>query len=73
MTHCMTFKFLACQTCQAKIHCDQCGEDVVAKLRNHGITGSIDLNMTARSIAVDTDMDIDDLEILLEDLGLLVD
>ncbi len=73
MTHRMTFKFLACQTCSAKIHCDQCGEEVVSKLRQHGITGSIDLNMNAKAIAVDTDMDIDDLEILLEDLGLLVD
>ena len=73
MNHSMTFNFLACQTCHAKIHCDQCGEDVIAKLRNHGITGAIDLNMAAKSIAVDTDMEIDDLEILLEDLGLLVD
>ena len=73
MTHRMTFQFLPCQTCSAKIHCEQCGEDVVAKLRQHGIAGSIDMNMNAKSIAVDTDMDIDDLEILLEDLGLLVD
>lgn len=73
MNHQVTFSYLACQTCQAKIHCDRCGEEVAGSLMNMDGVERVEMNMKAKSLVVSGDVDVDDLEIKLEDLGLLVD
>lgn len=72
MTHSMTFIYLACQTCQAKIHCDQCGEDVTSSLLQMDGIEKIELNMVAKTISISGSADMDDLECKLEDLGFLL-
>ena len=73
MTYRMTFQYLACQTCTAKIHCDRCGEEITeALLRLDGVD-DVALNMVAKTISVTADADLDDIECKLEDLGVLVD
>ena len=73
MTHQMTFTYLACQTCHAKIHCEHCGEEVSQSLLQMSGVDSVELNMITRRLSVSGSFDIDDLEIKLEDLGFLVD
>lgn len=73
MNHQVTFSYLACQTCQAKIHCDRCGEEVASSLMNMDGVERVEMNMKAKSLIVSGAVDVDDLEIKLEDLGLLVD
>ena len=73
MNHQITFLYLACQTCQAKIHCEQCGEDVTNSLLQMGGVDSVALNMVAKTLAVSGNISGDDLEMKLEDLGFLID
>ena len=73
MTYQMTFQYLACQTCQAKIHCDRCGEEVKQSLLRLEGVDSVELNMVAGTISVSASADPDDIECKLEDLGILVD
>lgn len=73
MNHQITFLYLACQTCQAKIHCEQCGADVTNSLLQMGGVDSVALNMVAKTLAVSGNISGDDLEMKLEDLGFLID
>ena len=73
MTHSMTFIYLACQTCQAKIHCDRCGEDVTNSLLQMDGVENVELNMVTKTCSIGGSFDIDDLECKLEDLGFLID
>ena len=73
MTYRMTFQYLACQTCTAKIHCDRCGEEVAQSLLRLDGVDNVEINMVAKTISVTADADPDDIECKLEDLGVLVD
>ena len=73
MNHQITFLYLACQTCQAKIHCEQCGEDVTNSLLQMGGVDSVALNMVAKTLTVSGNISSDDLEMKLEDFGFLID
>ena len=73
MTHQMAFTYLACQTCNAKIHCDRCGEEVSQSLLQMNGVDDVEINMITRRISVSGSFDIDDIECKLEDLGFLVD
>ena len=73
MNYQITFLYLACQTCQAKIHCEQCGADVTNSLLQMGGIDRVALNMVARTLSVSGNISGDDLEMKLEDLGFLID
>ena len=73
MIHQILFTYLSCQTCQAKIHCDQCGATLSQSLLATNEINHIDLNMTSKTVTIDSPLDLNDLEIRLEDLGVLVD
>ena len=73
MTYQMTFQYLACQPCTAKIHCDRCGEEVAQSLLRLDGVDNVEINMVAKTISVTADADLDDIECKLEDLGVLVD
>ena len=73
MIHQVSFIYLACQTCQAKIHCDQCGETLSQSLLQRSGIIQADLNMISKIATIDSSLPADDLEICLEDLGVLMD
>ena len=73
MNHQITFLYLACQTCQAKIHCEQCGADVTNSLLQMGGVDRVALNMVAKTLTVSGNISSDDLEMKLEDFGFLID
>ncbi|MGN1027479.1 MAG: heavy-metal-associated domain-containing protein [Faecousia sp.] len=66
------FTYLDCQKCKERIRCDDCEKRLTeALLRIRGIR-SADIQMAAKSLCVDTDLDADTLEEALEDLGIFV-
>lgn len=73
MTYQTSFIYLACQTCQAKIHCEKCAAEArEALLRMDGVDGA-EVDMVTKTLSVSGNAEIDEVEIKLEDLGLLVD
>ena len=73
MIHQMSVQYPTCQTCQAKIHCDQCSRELEDRLLRMDEISRADLNLITKIITVETDLDADDLEAVLEDIGLFVD
>ena len=72
MTHSLSISYLACQTCHAKIHCDECEKRLEeALMRMQGINGA-SIQMAAKQCLVDGDIDADTLEEVLEDLGIFM-
>ena len=72
MTHSFSISYIACQTCPAKIHCDQCEKQLEeALMRSKEINGA-SVQIGAKSVLIDSDLDADTLEELLENLGIFV-
>lgn len=68
MEYTYDFTYLKCQSCTAKIHCDDCAEQIHERLARHVNKAEIDI--AAKRIAIDAgSMDEDDLLDLLEDIG----
>ena len=65
----ISFTYLPCQSCSAKIHCDQCSDLVAASLINMQGVASAAVDMVKKQLTVSGTMDLDELEERLEDLG----
>ena len=63
--------YLKCQSCTAKIHCEDCAAEIQERLLKQGVKAHIDIpNRAAR---IETGMDEDDLLDLLEEIGVFAD
>ena len=72
MTHRFPFFYMGCQTCQARVHCEECEERLSQMLmRLEGINGAV-VQMANKQLAIDGDLDSGTLEGTLEDLGIFV-
>ena len=72
MTHRFPFFYMGCQTCQARVHCEECEERLSQMLmRLEGINGAV-VQMANKQLAIDRDLDSGTLEETLEDLGIFV-
>ena len=72
MTHSLSISYLACQTCHAKVHCDECEKRLEeALMRMQGVNGA-SIQMAAKQALIDGLIDIDTLEEALEDLGIFI-
>ena len=72
MTHSLYISYLACQTCHAKIHCDECEKRLEeALMRMQGVNGA-SIQMGTKQALIDGPIDIDTLEEVLEDLGIFI-
>lgn len=72
MTHRFPFFYMGCQTCQARVHCEECEERLSQMLmRLEGINGAV-VQMANKQLAIDGDLDSGTLEETLEDLGIFV-
>ena len=72
MTHNLSISYLACQTCHAKVHCDECEKRLAeALMRMQGIN-SASIQIAARQALIDGSIDADTLEEALEDLGIFI-
>lgn len=62
------FTYLSCQSCTAKIHCDDCAAQIHERLARNVASARIDI--AAKRICIDAGgMDEMDLLDLLEDIG----
>lgn len=73
MKHDLSFVYLACQTCQEKIRCDECEEKLASAMQQKDGIDTVTLSMKTKRISVEGSADLDDVEILLEDLGLFLE
>ena len=72
MKHELNFFHLACQTCQAKIHCEQCGEELTQSLLKFDGIHAVQIDMVAKSATVDAEIGEEKIEAYLEDIGLFL-
>ena len=73
MNHRILFTYIPCQTCNAKIHCDQCAKEMTdSLLKLDGVSGVV-IDMKNKVATVQCAMDRDDLEACMEDVGLFPD
>lgn len=70
MTYTFSFSYLGCQTCQAHIHCKECGERLGGMLMGREGVKSVEMQMAEKQLTIETDMDRDTLEEAMEDLGI---
>lgn len=73
MQYTTSVTYLTCQTCQAKIHCDECGKRLEETL--HAIDGirRIVVDLPNQRLEADSTLSVDDFAELLEDYGLFSD
>lgn len=65
--------YLACQSCTAKIHCDDCSATLRERLLGRPGVTAAEVDVGKRSLHICADMDEDDLLDLLEDIGIFAD
>ena len=72
MTQTLTVSCLSCGFCKAKNHCETCGADLAAALlRREGISEAA-VNIPDRTLRITHSLDGDDLEDLLDGMGVLL-
>ena len=71
MNYSYTITYLKCQSCTAKIHCEDCAAEIQERLLKDGVKGVVDI--PNRSACIATDMDEDDLLDLMEEIGVFAD
>lgn len=73
MTETLRITYMNCGFCTAKNHCKRCGQELEEALTARPGVGGAAVNIPDHTITVDHDLDPDDLEDLLDGMGLLVD
>lgn len=64
-----TINFLKCQACHAKVNCDKCEKEILAYLAPETDIKVSAIDMNAKTISIETDLDRDDAIDILEDIG----
>ena len=73
MTYNLSISYIACQTCHARIHCDECEKRLEeALMRIQGVRGA-SIQMARKQILADADMNEDDLLDCLEEIGIFAE
>ena len=70
MNYQTSFTYIPCQTCTAKIHCEQCADTVTQSLLQISGVTNAEVDMVKKQASVESSLDPDDLDEYLEDLGL---
>ena len=66
----MRITYYRCQTCKEQVYCDGCEKLLVKQLSEESEIRNVQVNMTAKTLSLDTTLDADTLEEVLEDVGL---
>ena len=66
----MRITYYRCQTCKEQVHCNGCEKLLVKQLSKEPEIQNVQVNMTAKTLSLDTTLDVDTLEEALEDVGL---
>lgn len=71
MVYSFTYTFMECQSCTAKIHCEECGQKVSDTLKKQEGIHIISQDGKKKELTVETEsMDEDDVLDILEDAGI---
>ena len=73
MNYAYGFTYLKCQSCTAKIHCEDCACELQERLMGEGSIGSIAIDMPNKHLCIRAEMDEMDLLDLLEEAGVFAD
>ena len=73
MTYTFKISYIGCQSCQAKVHCDECEKRLIdAIMRLSGIH-SASVQMARKALLVDGQLDEATLVDALEDIGIFAE
>lgn len=68
------FRYLTCQSCNAKIHCEECAQTLSERLEKNSGISKVSFDMPNRRIAIQTEgMNEMDLLDVMEDIGIFAD
>lgn len=73
MKHEYTFTYLTCQSCTARIHCEQCGEELGQRLLGRAGISAAQADIPNKRLSIESTMDEDDLLDMLEDMSIFAD
>lgn len=66
------FTYLDCQSCTSRIHCDECEARLSEALLRIRQIYSVDLQMAKKRLTLNTELEQEELEEILEDLGIFL-
>ena len=64
--------YMKCQFCSAKINCERCSDELAERLEGKPGIRSVQVNVPDKKVYLEHDLDLDDLEDTLDELGLLM-
>ena len=72
MTETLTISYMNCDFCTAKNHCASCGADLAQSLLQKPGIEAAEMNIPDRTLRVTHTLDPDDLEDMLDGMGVLM-
>lgn len=72
MTETLKISYMNCGFCTAKNHCGSCGTELVQSLLQRPGIEAAEMNIPDHTLHVTHTLDVDDLEDLLDGMGVLV-
>ena len=72
MTETLTISYMNCDFCTAKNHCASCGADLAQSLLQKPGIEAAEMNIPDHTLRVTHTLDPDDLEDMLDGMGVLV-
>ena len=73
MNHKFSFTYLTCQSCTARIHCEQCSEELSQRLQGKAGISKAQADIPNKQLCIASSLDEMDLLDLLEDMGIFAD
>ena len=73
MTFTFDITYMPCQTCHARMHCDDCEKRLEEALWEMEGIRSASVQMGAKQVEIHSTLDKESLEEVLEDLGIFID
>lgn len=67
-----TVTYIKCQSCAAKVNCRECDEYLRSDLSREKTVEAVEVDMQRKRISLETALDRDDMEEMLEDRGLFI-
>ena len=67
-----TVSYMKCQSCAAKVNCRECDAYLTDDLRREQAVEAVEVDMQQKRISLETALDEDEIEEMLEDRGLFI-
>ena len=67
-----TVTYMKCQSCAARVNCRECDDYLRADLSRENGVEAVEVDMQQKRISLETALDRDDIEEMLEDRGVFI-